>query len=170
MSPTQIKSGVPVNLIDALAAEVEFQVGDGTPFFDTIDSLLSSDFFYEVQWNRFLNEYGAPDGSYNIAVSGKWGRGFADWLRYAHRGVDLMVIVFPGDLRHEKQIPVDDIPYSVRHKKFVMLDNSLYKGRTMRKVAQALAIRDSILIENLVLYDGSLEGIPWTTGVFRYHA
>lgn len=160
-----------ITLIEIMATELEGYFEGGTEFFDRIDALLSSDYFYAVQLRRFTEKYDPSE--HRIIVSGKWGFGFKNWMMKYIPEVRFPVLV-PGGLRHN-ELPVKNsfIDFSMKDRfigrKFVFLDNSCYRGRTRDKIASRLAEAGAELVDSFVLYDGSVEEIDGIEGLWRYH-
>jgi hypothetical protein len=152
--------------------QLERTVGGGTPFFDRMDALLSSDYFYDIQLERFTFKYETALPTPRIIVSGKWGYGFKNWVwRYAPFLPIPMLV--PGGLRHD-DLPVSSrfvifTPGNYKDQRFVFLDNSCYLGRTRDKIKTRIEEAGGELIDSLILYDGSVSPIEGMKGLFRYH-
>lgn len=155
------------DIIKKVSHAIEQDIGDGTPFFDRIDAILSSDYFYEYSARKFMEIAETPVGerSIQIVVSGKWGYGFtawaaayADWLPSIH--------IVSGGLRHN-YLPDGNI--GVHGDQFLFLDNSAYKGRTRDKIMRRIEESGGQLLATIVLYDGSPKTLDGIEGIFRYH-
>jgi hypothetical protein len=163
--------------IDDEARAILRNYGDGTPFFDHLDARLTDPYFFDILV-RMLQKPTARLYNYlpPIAVSGKFGWAFSQWVK--KQGLlksDL--IVFPGDLRHQdlpevywggdNRVPVAD--------KYVYLDNSIYKGRTLNKIKAFLKRNNTFIERAYVCYDGSLpphklvKGLPKVEYIYRWH-
>lgn len=143
-----------------LTKHIEETVGDGTPFFDTMDETLQETYWLQVQYLRYLDSQYA---NLNLVVSGKWGEMLEKYLmprspRY--------VLKVRGGLRHGELPPLD---VDLTAQRFLFLDDSCYKGRTRDKIAQRIQEAGGELVYSYVLYDGSIDPIPGIEGVFRYH-
>lgn len=152
-------------MIDFITDQLEYSVKGGTEFFDRMDAVLSSDYFYQVQLDRFLEQH--PDKY--IVVSGKWGYGFTNWMmKYHVRSFWHMLssTPFPGGLRHNDLPPLN---MDLRTGEYVFLDNSCYRGRTRDKIASRIQECGGELIDSLILYDGSIEPLAGVKGLYRYH-
>lgn len=132
--------------------------GDGTPFFDHLDADLTHSYFFETLVRNVQNDM-ARLGNYHrgylpaIAVSGKFGWAFGQWLK-RERKIVADLIVFPGDLRHQELI--DPHLHEPLAPEYVFLDNSTYKGRTMNQIEKYLDEYRSRLGTRYVLYDGAV--------------
>lgn len=153
--------------IDGIVESTLYNSPGGTPFFDRVDTELTHPYFFELLTRRLQD--GMPRVGYlpPIAVSGKFGWAFSLWVKRESLIVGDL-IVFPGDLRHQKLI--DPQIHGPLAPEYVFIDNSMYKGRTMGQVDKFLRKYRSKLTEKWVLYDGSLP--PHRTGVnyiYRWH-
>jgi hypothetical protein len=160
-------------LIEYATDQLEYSVGGGTEFFDRMDAVLSSDYFYQIQHDRFMNRYGFLAPAPTIVVSGKWGYGFKNWAyRYA-QWIDPKWVF--GGLRHNDLpnigSPMDLVFFDGNYdgREFIFLDNSCYLGRTRDKIEARIKEAGGELLHTLVLYDGSVEPLPRIEGLFRYH-
>lgn len=149
----------PVQRLGDLAHDLEAEFVGGTPFFDHLDESLRDPYWYQQMLARYLDAYPMEP---RIALSGEFGRGFAQWLRETTWQVPL---VFPGNLRHNDLPP---LPLHLDGEQFVFLDDSYYKGRTRAKVTKAIEDAGGMVVGSFVLYDGSPEAAA-INSCFRYH-
>ena len=167
----------------AVAKELEIRHGGGTPFFEALDERMRDDYWYRALLLRYLDTYGEQhepidvteiggpprfitgDRPY-IAVSGKFGQGFAGWLAGSEWGRYVPpVAVFPGDLRHNVLPKLDQ---DLTGRQYVFMDDSYYKGRTYGQISRRIVEAGGGVLGAIILYDGSPEPAK-VPSFFRYH-
>jgi hypothetical protein len=155
-------------LLQSYTQNIESFIGDGTAFFDTMDAMLSSDYWYGVQLDRYAFRQ-IQRSCDRIVVSGKWGFGFVNFVERYFPWIVTPLWV-PGNLRHEELPPFQPNRVGIVNTEFTFLDNSSYKGRTRDQIKKRIEEAGGTFAQELVIYDGSREPIPGIKGLYRYHS
>lgn len=126
---------------------------DGTPFFDWLDDRLGKEHFLRGLMDDVYKDYGYVPP---IVVTGKFGEKYRKWLEYymGKHWTTQNLVVMPGDLRHIEVPPDSEKPRADLD--YVFLDNSIYKGRTLRKTIDWITSHHAAIKDARVLYDGTL--------------
>ena len=158
-----------VHAVRDMAQTHEQAVGGGAPYFDRLDaSIRSEPVIFEAMgllvrhhWNRRMG----------IIVSGGFGMDYERWAR--SQAPELRpVLALRGGLRH-RALPewAETSQYRFRMQgihSFVMLDDSLYAGRTLEWVRTLVLMSGREFAGAVVAYDGSKERLRNVHSLFRY--
>lgn len=156
-------------LMRDLSKDTEAEHAGGAPYFDRLDASIrgEADIFEAMGiltrrvWDRRVG----------IIVSGGFGMEYEAWAR--SRAPQLRpVLALRGGLRYQ---PMPDYA-SVRQylfrmqgvREFVMLDDSLYRARTLEWVRHLVLVSGSTFLGAVVAYDGSRERHRNVHSLFRY--
>lgn len=151
-----------------VAARVEkvLQTEDGgRRYFDLLDTYLRHADVFEAVTAVAFETYGDGNG---FITSGRFGEAYEDWQRSVPRRMRRPLIVLPGSLRYSYRTPRIEPHrlYGVRG--WVFLDDTLYLGRTLMKVNDALRSDFRSLTGAVVAYDGSHTPFANVTSLYRY--
>ena len=146
-------------------AEVVRQVSavheGGRPYFEELDRALDWPDTYRILTDHARALY--PEATF--VVSGHFGFGYQMWAkRHGHRAL----LTAPGGLRYDSPDYLFDWTQVLGHHQFVFLDDTLYLGRTMRRVDDGLRRVARRLTATVVAYDGSHELMPRVHSLYRY--
>lgn len=136
------------NVFDVIRQDVDYAISresDGTRFFDLLDEKLCHGVYF-----RWLEEKLFDIKPYAAIGSGKFGWAFSMYMN----GGSFPVFNFPGDLRHQRLVdPLVDPHFDGRE--FIYVDNSIYKGRTLKQINDYVTDWGGKILAAYVLYDGS---------------
>ena len=159
-------------LIEQDVADTLALKGDGTPFFDTIDAKLTHPHYMRYLKDKIFDTFLNVNKPYAILGSGKFGWAFSMYMN-GNLAFPRM-LNFPGDLRHQPLVdPLVDPTFEGR--KFVYVDNSIYKGRTLGQISNYVRDWGGEITHAFVLYDGTypphdeLQMVPNFAYVYRWH-
>lgn len=147
------------NIVDEL---IDKFVG-GETYFDNLDEVLRQKENFDIVQKLF-----SPLKDSNVIVSGKFGHYI---LELFEKGLIPLnsIIVVNGSLR-EGNIKEVSLRNFQDNSKYVFVDDSFYKGRTMEKVEEFLNSINCKLLETIVVYDGSIEKKENVYSMYRYHS
>jgi hypothetical protein len=138
--------------LQELVAHATNTKGDGTAFFDFIDHEVARTRFFDYFRDRILDTYPYPNEPNGIVTSGKFGWAYSAYA--FSRPVLPKVWNFPGNLRHDYLQDSMTDP-GIAGKRFVFIDNSIYKGRTLNQINEYIRRWGGQIIFAHVVYDGS---------------
>lgn len=134
----------------------------GEVYFDNLDEVLRKKENLDIIQKLF-----SPLKNSNVIVSGKFGYYILGLFNKKTISVNSLIVV-NGGLRGGliKDIILIDFK---RDSEYTFVDDSFYKGRTMRKVKEFLEIFDCKLKNTMVVYDGSIDKQDNVSSMYRYH-
>ena len=112
----------------------------GEKWFDLLDDLIKHD---EYSTRKLIKQ-----AKYPIIASG----GYCDFLKQLNIDVKLSV---PGHIRKSRQINLDKYSDLINGNTFTFVDDSYYKGRTLRKVLKEIFRLNGKIGQVLVVYNDS---------------
>lgn len=139
---------VSASKLNELVRTLLEQYGGGTPYFDALDSHLRQPENLVIVQALFRNVE-------NVVLSGSFGYNFLGLLAAGKVHVPGSIVVLNGGLRHgitPRQVMSRG---PIRNKLFTFIDDSYYKGRTLRSVQEYLSRFDALVMNTRVAYDGS---------------
>jgi len=144
-------------MLKAIVGDMITKYGGGEPFFTNLDR--------EVQKKEILNDLlnliplSECVGDVGIIVTGKFG----DFVKRECKALKIYTV--GGGLRSGSKIE----GFEVKHKKYIMLDDSYYSGRTRNVIKNHLLENGAELGNVYVVYDGSKQREQGINSLFRYH-
>jgi hypothetical protein len=134
---------------------------EGTPFFDALDDELRKPANFSIVESLFNPKIE------NLVAIGRFGLYIQGLINEDIVDVQGSICILSGGLRHGKPLRQSMSRGPIRDRSFVFIDDSFYKGRTLRATADYLRRWNSTISEVRVAYDGSRE-IP-VRSLYRYH-
>ena len=150
----QVPSVRVERVLEEVVEEALHRHGGGTSYFDYLDEQLRRPEFFEALTDKVVKDFGHLP---SIVVTGKFGEAYRVWHRegwlkyFSRRGAALLL--FDGGLRHDPNIEMQ--PWALVGRRYVLLDDSFWMGRTRSAVATSLHMGGAHLLGTYVLYDGS---------------
>lgn len=112
----------------------------GELYFDKLDEIIKND-------NELMSTI-VNLANYDIVSSGEFGRN----LKSNNFPVK---IVAPGGIRGSRKVSLDLYSKEIEGKKFTFIDDSYYKGRTLRKIMNEIRRLGGQVVEVIVVYNDS---------------
>lgn len=131
---------------------------EGQAFFSNLDSRFRNTDCCTIMLLCALTVY----KEYNFIVTGEFGKSL--YLTCP----SIIKLRLPGNLRHTKKCDLSWAKDYIAGKKFILLDDSFYSGRTRDVVAKELSTQGGVLVGTLVMYDGCKEKDLQVDSFYRY--
>ena len=152
---------------DLVAAKVRsvLAVEDGgSRYFDLLDTLLRNPDVFRAVTDVAFEVHGDRIG---FITSGRFGEAYQDWQR-TDRDRRRPLLVLPGSLRYGYRAPHIEERRLLGVRDWVFLDDTLYMGRSLMKVTDAMHNAFRSLRGAVVAYDGSHVPFANVTSLYRY--
>jgi hypothetical protein len=148
---------------EAVEAALKVAPG-GSAYFDALDERLRQPGYFEALEIMVREHHGYVPP---VVVTGQFGQAYADWRHATNRP---RPFVLPGGLRFDSLNVIGErLPILYPGSKVVILDDSIYSGKTRQEIIEWLDHHGATAICTHVLYDGAPERIPGVHPMFRYH-
>ena len=133
----------------------------GESYFTELDAAIKAD---KDLMKIYLHHIVIETKTTNFVMSGEIGVVYSKL--YSHDDIHLLLL--PGGLRHDKEIPYD-IGRIYEGMEFVFVDDSYYSGKTLNAVKKYMESTGAKVIANYVFYDGSRENKDNVRSIYRYY-